>query len=82
MFYTYETVAKPHRRFELNQSMKDDALTKHPETGVPIRRIVTGGCGFKKSSCQSLQKLTMNDCKASKHYNPNKPLTVAPGGIK
>ncbi len=25
--------------FELFQSMKDDALTKHPETGKPVRRV-------------------------------------------
>lgn len=27
--------------FEIIQSMKDDALTKHPEDGRPVRRIIT-----------------------------------------
>jgi len=26
--------------------MKDGALTKHPETGEPIRRVITGGFGY------------------------------------
>lgn len=51
--YVYETV--PQRpgdsveRFELKQSMKDPALTEHPETGVPIRRIITGGYGIMRN---------------------------------
>jgi predicted nucleic acid-binding Zn ribbon protein len=51
--YVYETIPtksgqKP-RRYEIRQSMKDDALTAHPETGEPIRRIVLGGYGVLKS---------------------------------
>jgi hypothetical protein len=45
--YLYETIpADPSaapERFEIQQSMKDDALIRHPDTGVPVRRIVTGG---------------------------------------
>jgi predicted nucleic acid-binding Zn ribbon protein len=46
--YIYETIdpKKPARRFELKQSMKDEPLTKHPETGEPIRRVITGGYGY------------------------------------
>ena len=44
--YIYETLSEPARRFEIQQSMKDDALTKHPETGEPIRRVITGGLGL------------------------------------
>jgi predicted nucleic acid-binding Zn ribbon protein len=48
--YIYETVprqpgAEP-RRFEVVQSMKDAPLTKHPETGEPVRRVISGGFGF------------------------------------
>ena len=45
--YLYETTdsRKPVRRFELQQRMKDAALTRHPETGEPIRRVITGGLG-------------------------------------
>jgi predicted nucleic acid-binding Zn ribbon protein len=46
--YIYETTnpKKPARRFELQQSMKDAPLTEHPETGEPIRRVITGGLGY------------------------------------
>jgi predicted nucleic acid-binding Zn ribbon protein len=45
--YVYETTdpAQPVRHFELQQSMKDAPLTRHPETGEPIRRVITGGYG-------------------------------------
>ena len=47
--YIYETVPqkpgqKP-KRFEHSQSMNDAPLTKHPETGEPVRRIIAGGFG-------------------------------------
>ena len=46
--YVYETVdaSKPIERFELKQSMKDDPLTQHPETGGKIRRVISGGYGY------------------------------------
>lgn len=45
--YLYETTdsRRPARRFELQQSMKDAPFTHHPETGEPIRRVITGGLG-------------------------------------
>lgn len=47
--YVYETVpsqpdAEP-RRFEVRQSMHDAPLTRHPETGEPVRRVIAGGYG-------------------------------------
>lgn len=43
--YVYEILDKKGngtgRTFEFVQSMKDDALTKHPETGEPVRRVIT-----------------------------------------
>lgn len=35
--------------FEIKQSMKDPALTTHPETGEPVRRVILGGFGFLSS---------------------------------
>jgi predicted nucleic acid-binding Zn ribbon protein len=35
--------------FEIKQSMSDAPLTKHPETGEPIRRVVLGGFGTLSS---------------------------------
>lgn len=45
--YIYETTSadKPVRRFEVVQSMKDEPLRVDPETGEPVRRIITGGSG-------------------------------------
>jgi predicted nucleic acid-binding Zn ribbon protein len=51
--YVYETIPRregdPVRSYEIRQSMKDAALTKHPETGEPIRRVITGGLGIMTS---------------------------------
>ncbi len=52
--YVYETIPqatgeKP-RHYEIKQSMSDAALTKHPETGEPIRRVVLGGFGVLSSA--------------------------------
>lgn len=46
--YVYETTdpSKPVKRFEIQQSMKDEPLTKHPETGEPVRRVISGGYGY------------------------------------
>ncbi len=48
--YVYETIpSQPGtapRRFEVRQSMKDAPLAIDPETGDPVRRIITGGYGF------------------------------------
>ncbi|HEV8186027.1 MAG TPA: hypothetical protein VGP40_08735 [Chthoniobacterales bacterium] len=45
--YVYETTNpdKPARRFEVVQSMKDEPLRVDPETGEPVRRIISGGLG-------------------------------------
>lgn len=45
--YLYETLpadpAQAPERFEVKQSMKDAPLACHPETGVPVRRVLVGG---------------------------------------
>lgn len=47
--YVYETVPSKKgqrpRRFEVEQKMSDPPLTKDPETGLPVRRVITGGSG-------------------------------------
>ncbi len=51
--YVYETVPQSADErpeyFEIKQSMTDAALTKHPDTGKPVRRVVLGGYGVLKS---------------------------------
>jgi predicted nucleic acid-binding Zn ribbon protein len=48
--YVYETIPqkpgeKP-RQFEVQQKMSDAPLTHDPETGKPVRRVITGGSGW------------------------------------
>lgn len=41
--YVYEVVredGQPGEQFEVVQSMKDEPLTQHPETGEPVRRVI------------------------------------------
>ena len=52
--YVYETIpSKPGQepeQFEVRQSMNDRPLTKHPETGQPVRRVISGGLGIMGGS--------------------------------
>ncbi|MBL49947.1 MAG: hypothetical protein CMP28_13500 [Roseibacillus sp.] len=48
--YVYETIPetsdeKP-RRFEVQQKMTDPPLTHDPDSGLPVKRIITGGSGI------------------------------------
>ena len=47
--YTYETIPEnpdeEPRRFEIQQKMADAPLTSDPETGLPVKRVITGGSG-------------------------------------
>ena len=51
--YIYETIPQNDgeavKHYEIKQSMADRALTRHPETGEPIRRVILGGYGILKS---------------------------------
>jgi predicted nucleic acid-binding Zn ribbon protein len=52
--YIYETVEEPYERFEIKQSMKDEPLKRHPETGVPVRRVISGGYGIMVKKAPAL----------------------------
>ena len=66
--YLYETIPSKEgdqtETFEIQQSMKDAPLTQHPETGVPVRRVITGGFGFvsKASSAPAPQRPSSGGC--------------------
>lgn len=51
--YVYETIpakaGEKSRYHEIKHSMNDAPLTRHPETGEPIRRVVLGGFGVLSS---------------------------------
>ncbi|MFT4640111.1 MAG: putative nucleic acid-binding Zn ribbon protein [Verrucomicrobiales bacterium] len=48
--YIYETIPssaeEPMERFEIKQGMMENPLQTHPDTGKPIRRVITGGLGY------------------------------------
>jgi hypothetical protein len=45
--YQYQTIPTAEQPeilgFEITQSMKDVPLSQHPETGQPVRRVISGG---------------------------------------
>lgn len=49
--YTYETVPKNSatepRRFEVVQRMNEERLQFDPQSGEPVRLVITGGIGIK-----------------------------------
>ena len=57
--YVYESVPAKKgvrvRRYEIRQSIKDSPLTRHPETGEAIKRVITAGAGVLTSSPASSQ---------------------------
>jgi predicted nucleic acid-binding Zn ribbon protein len=64
--YVYETVPqsgdeKPEY-FEVKQAMTDAALTHHPESGKPVRRVVLGGYGVLKSGGTAAKQSTTGAC--------------------
>jgi predicted nucleic acid-binding Zn ribbon protein len=66
MTYLYETIpAKPGdeiRRYEIKQSIHDEALTHHPETGEPIRRVIIGGWGLPSLKSGSSSSSSNQGC--------------------
>ncbi len=54
MTYLYETIPAGEgevvKQYEIRQGMKDEPLTRHPETGEPIRRVILGGWGLVKGA--------------------------------
>ena len=53
MTYLYETIPAREgdevKQFEIKQSANEAPLSKHPETGEPIRRVILGGWGLVTS---------------------------------
>jgi predicted nucleic acid-binding Zn ribbon protein len=41
--YVYETISPTPERFEIRQGFGDPVLTTHPDTGEPVRRVISGG---------------------------------------
>jgi hypothetical protein len=69
--YVYETLPRPGKtvqRFEILQSIKDAPLTKHPKTGVAIRRcIVIGPDPFVRAA--TVERPEPRPVKQSRRHN-------------
>lgn len=55
--YLYETIPasaqETPKHYEIKQNMNDEPLTRHPETGEPVRRVILGGYGLPPKSSSS-----------------------------
>jgi len=54
--YLYETVpsaGESAEQFEVRQGFNDAPLDRHPETGVPVRRVISGGLGLMSKGSSS-----------------------------
>lgn len=64
--YVYETMPETSGKkpvyFEIKQSEQDAPLTRHPESGVPIRRVVLGGFGVLKSGVKAKPAAPAGGC--------------------
>ncbi len=60
--YVYETIPQhPDQsptRFEVRQGINDPKLTIHPDSGKPVRRLVSGGFTMLKSPTSSVGSVT------------------------
>lgn len=64
--YLYEAITKdnsPGEQFEIFQSMSEDPFTQHPETGVPIRRVLCAPAVGGKWSDSAMSRSVSDDKK-------------------
>jgi len=67
--YVYETIpsdGSEPTRFEIMQRIADPALTEHPETGSPVRRVITApALALKHASGR--EREVLSDSNLSRH---------------
>jgi predicted nucleic acid-binding Zn ribbon protein len=64
--YVYEVITaddSPGEQFEIVQSMSEPALTKHPETGQPVRRVLFAPAVGGKWSDSAMSRSATDDKK-------------------
>src|SRR6187455_2754468 len=64
--YVYEAITTDDstaEQFEIFQSMAEEPLTKHPETGIPIRRVLCAPAVGGKWSDSAMAKSVADDKK-------------------
>ena len=71
--YTYETLTPSPRRFDVRQSFTDAPLERDPETGEPVRRVISGGAALltsKESSKVGEPPVSGGECGTSCERRP------------
>ena len=60
--YMYQTIPQTAEelpiQFEIKQGMNDPKLTVHPESGKPIRRLISGGFLLSRKQNPSIGSVT------------------------
>jgi len=60
--YVYETIPQSAGdapvRFEVRQGMNDPKLTEQPDTGIPVRRVISGGFSLLRGDLPSVGSVT------------------------
>ncbi|MCG6154404.1 FmdB family zinc ribbon protein [Rubinisphaera margarita] len=67
--YLYEVVredGQPGERFEVVQRMAEDALTVHPETGEPVKRVITAPAIGSRWMDMNMDRNMKDDSKLNK----------------
>jgi len=67
--YLYQVINKdgsPGEQFEVVQKMADDALTKHPETGEPVKRVITAPAIGTRWMDMNMERSAKDDDKLKK----------------
>jgi len=67
--YLYEVIredGQPGERFEVVQRMADDALTAHPETGEPVKRVITAPAIGSRWMDMNMDRNMKDDSKLNK----------------
>ncbi len=67
--YVYEVIredGQPGERFEITQRMSEDALTTHPETGEPVRRVITAAAIGTRWMDMNMERSMKDDKKLDK----------------
>jgi predicted nucleic acid-binding Zn ribbon protein len=92
--YVYEVVlpdGKPGERFEVSQGMNDPPLAVHPQTGAPVRRVLTApniagryteAAATKSMSDKNLERLGFTKYVKSSDGTYEKTVGQGPSQIK
>ena len=67
--YIYEVIRKDGKqgdRFEITQRMAENALTEHPETGKPVRRVITAAAIGTRFMDMNMERSMKDDTKLDK----------------